>query len=77
MSAQLELRLNDEVREIPWGGRSPRELTKIRKLLFLRHTPREYERFFADPDQYDMFAVDQKGPPVYGGAPLLLPLKRR
>ena len=36
---QLELELNDARLEIPWGGRSPRSLTKCGKLFILGELP--------------------------------------
>ena len=64
-----------EVAVLPWRGRSPRELTKSRKALFLSQEAQKSERFFVDPDQLEMFGRPKKGPRRYAGAPLLLPLK--
>jgi len=36
---QLELALEDARLKIPWGGRSPRSLTKCGKLFILAETP--------------------------------------
>ncbi len=65
----------------PWGGRSPRALTRGRNGLFLRPEPRGHEVMDArDPLQYDLCRPNvptrKKGPSVYEGAPLLLLLKR-
>ncbi len=38
-SDQLELELNDVRLKIPWGGRSPRSLTKCGKLFILSERP--------------------------------------
>jgi len=75
MAMQYDLFL--EVAVLPWGGRSPRDLTKARISLFLRREPQKDERFFVDPDQIDMFRRRQKKSPQYGGSPTLLPLPRR
>ena len=39
ISEQLELELDDARLMIPWGGRSPRTLTKCGKLFMLRAAP--------------------------------------
>ena len=62
---------------LPWNGRSPRALTRSAMALFLRRKPQKADRFFVDPEQYDMFPAAKTGPPQYGGAPLLVPLDRR
>jgi len=74
-STQLSLRL--EWGREPWEGRSPRGLTRASKALFLRREPQKDDRFFVDPDQYDLFRAAIPGRPQYGGAPSLLPLPRR
>jgi len=57
---------------VPWGGASPRSLTRGRKALFLRRKPQKDERFFVDPEQYDLFRRRQrKAPWKYQGAPSL------
>ena len=38
---QLALALDDDRLQIPWEGRSPRELTKIRMFLFSRREPQK------------------------------------
>ncbi len=38
-SDQLELDLDDARLRIPWGGRSPRSLTRCGKLFMLKHLP--------------------------------------
>ncbi len=72
-SVQWELQLFPGV---PWGGISPRELTRARMSLFLRREPPPHEVPVADPRQLELFPVKRrfrkKGPPlVYRGAPLL------
>ncbi len=58
----------------PWGGRSPRELTRGFALLSSRQEPPRHEVFFA-ADQLELWMVDrphgEKGPRMYSGAPLL------
>jgi len=76
-SPQLELDLGDERVRVPWGGRSPRDLTRVQIGLFLEREREEHGCFLADPRQYDLFRAAITGRPQYGGAPLLLPLPRR
>ena len=78
-SDQLELVIPGvlPLSSIPWGGQSPRALTQAAKALFLRREPQKDDRFFVDPDQFDLFHAAMKGPLQYGGAPSLLPLLRR
>ncbi len=71
--AQLEL-WELEVARLPWRGQSPRVLTKGHLSLFLRREPQKDDRFFVDPNQYDLFLAAIPGRPLYGGAPSLLPL---
>ncbi len=75
-SAQLDL-WEDELQALPWQGRSPRETTKARKALYLRQEPQKDDRFFVDPNQYDLFLAAIRGRHRYGGDPSLLPLPRR
>ncbi len=53
-SDQLELELNDERRLIPWGGQSPRSLTKYGKLFILAESPTG-GLVRKVPDQYTLF----------------------
>ncbi len=76
-SYQLELAVDDVRVRIPWGGQSPRSLTKINMSLFSRREPQKDDRFFVDPNQYDQFLAAITGRPRYGGAPSLQPLPRR
>jgi len=56
-SDQLELELDDDRPVRPWGGRSPRSLTKCGKLFKLSAIPPGGpDRVFTpDPDQYTLF----------------------
>jgi len=73
-SAQLELGLDDVRLKIPWGGRSPRDLTRAGIALFLKRERQKDDRFFVDPDQVEFELAGKKGPPRYEGASLLIPL---
>ena len=73
MIAQLDF-WQASVDALPWGGRSPRALTKSAMSLFLRREPQKDERFFVCPETIDMFGYARKEPPRYEGASLLLPL---
>ena len=76
MIAQLDLWQHqlDEAADLPWGGRSPRALTRVQLSVFLRREPQKDDRFFVDLDQLDLFHAAKKRPPRYEGAPSLLPL---
>ncbi len=76
-SGQLELALHDERKAVPWGGRSPRSLTRVQKALFLKRERQKGDRFFVDPSQIDMWLAAPRAPRIYRGAPSLLPLPRR
>ena len=73
-TAQVDL-WESQLEALPWRGRSPRSLTKVRIALFLRREPQNDDGFFVDPDQYDLFRAAIQGRPRYGGAPLLFPLR--
>ena len=77
-STQLDL-WEVELAALPWRGVSPRGLTKGAGVLFLRREPQKHARFFVDPLQTDLFRRRENSVPrtTYGGAPLLLPLKKR
>ena len=62
-----------ELAVMPWRGVSPRGLTRARLGVIFKPRGEEHERFFADPDQLDLFPED-KPRPLYKGAPLLIPL---
>ncbi len=75
-SGQLEL---DLFPGVPWNGRSPRGLTKVKIGLYLRREPGGHE-VYLDPAQLDFFrgrskATMNKRPRQTAGASLLLPLK--
>ena len=72
-SDQFEL-WPSEVARLPWGGQSPRGLTRGAKVLYLRREPGKDDRFFADVDQYDLFRAAITGRHRYGGAPTVTPL---
>ena len=59
---------------LPWGGRSPRDLTKARNALFSKREEAKTLVVMPDPRQVDMFDAAIKGSPEYQGAPLLFPL---
>ncbi len=74
-SGQLELELGDARLNLPWGGRSPRGLTRVAlSSIFEAQAVQKHKRH-RDPRQMDLFARAVKGPPVYRGAPLLVPLR--
>ena len=62
-----------EVDALPWGGRSPRSLTRGARALFLRREPEKDARKLVTAIQIDFFTAPIKGP-LYEGAPLLIPL---
>jgi len=65
---------------VPWDGRSPRGLTRVRISLFLRRKPPGHE-VYVDPAQLLLWpggskaAKRKKAPRKQWGAPPLLPLK--
>ena len=62
---------------VPWLGRSPRGLTRVRFMLIFEARAGKSVSDFVDPAQYDLFGRTHGAPPEYGGAPLLLPLPKR
>jgi len=62
----------EEVSRLPWGGQSPRALTRGAKALYLRREPQKDGRFLVDINQVDMWPITEKAPWQYHGAPLLL-----
>ncbi len=65
---------------VPWQGRSPRSLTRVRTALFLRQEPPGHV-VSRDPMQLEMWPVSgrphgKKAPERRSGAPLLLDVKR-
>ncbi len=75
-SVQLELDLGDRWLSIPWGGSSPRALTRAAERF-------KFCRGQGDmsgpthPGQYDLFIPEVEGPLVYQGAPCLFTLPRK
>ena len=69
---QLDLEL---FRDEPWGGQSPRVLTRGFRALSLRPEPPRHEVFF-DPEQLVLWPIDgphrARAPELGSGAPLLL-----
>jgi len=71
-STQLELELHDVRLQLPWDGRSPRELTRVGlSSIFKAGAVKKRERI-RDPRQEEMWPTG-RGLPQYEGAPLLLP----
>ncbi len=63
-----------ELRSLPWSGRSPRELTRVaNSAIFKAQAGKSTSDFVRDENQYDLWLPVKKAPPVYGGAPLLIP----
>jgi len=64
--------------ELPWGGRSPRGLTKAReRFIFKARAEKSVSDFVRDEGQYDLWLPMTKVPWKYQGAPSLLPLPRK
>ena len=74
---QLELALDDvrlQRRVAPWGGRSPRELTRAHRRFTLKaQAAKSMGDVFRDVAQLALFELVE-GPPLYRGAPLLFEL---
>jgi len=73
MYEQLELRLGDVQKVVPWGGRSPRDLTRAKKVLFFNREGQRTTDLFGS-GQLDLFGDAITKRPPYGGASTLLPL---
>jgi len=56
----------------PWGGRSPRELTRGYESFIFRRKAGKSVSELVSGDQLELWPSDEEGPPVYRGAPLLL-----
>jgi len=66
------------VNRVPWAGRSPRDLTRGAKLLFLRREPQKSVSDPVSPLQLEMWPSWPKNAPrKYRGAPLLIEPRRR
>jgi len=64
--------------KLPWGGRSPRALTRGYKRFILKpRAKKSVSDFVSDENQYDLWLPVKKAPFVYDGAPSLLPLDHR
>ena len=64
----------------PWGGKSPRELTRVHELFILRAQASPATCSTREGGLYvvkGLSRLAEEGPDVYGGAPLLQPLKGR
>ena len=64
---------------MPWGGRSPRELTAAYERSILKAQAKESMGEDGRPVQCDLWLSEEEGSPVfvYGGAPCLLPVRSR
>ena len=70
---QLELFLPREAGyvRVPWGGLSPRALTRGHGRFTLKAQAAKSVRDSADAEQLEFWATGEKAPWVYQGAPLL------
>ena len=76
---QLELALPGVValKRLPWGGRSPRELTRVStSIIFKAQAVKAQAILLVDEGQYDLWLPVKKAPGWFSGAPSLLPLRR-
>ncbi len=74
-SDQLELwqAMVLEERRMPWGGRSPRALTRTAmNPIFKAGAAKSVSELLAS-DQLELWSIKERGP-GYAGAPLLIPL---
>ena len=56
----------------PWGGRSPRDLTRGHGLFILNpQGKKSVSEPMRDENQYDLWPTIEEGPFIYEGAPLL------
>ena len=73
--AQLDLELGDARARVPWGGQSPRSLTRV-AILLSSQRERAGDVQYVDPAQYDLFdrgaGQAHKRSFIYEGAPLLV-----
>jgi len=71
---QLRLPFPEEL-DAPWGGQSPRVLTRGHLVVIFKPRGGKSVSDFVDPAQIDMFPEASDGPPhQYAGAPCLVPL---
>ena len=57
---------------IPWDGRSPRDLTRVRfSPIFKAQAEKSVSDFVSDENQFDLWLPMEKAPWIYQGAPLL------
>ncbi len=70
VSSQLELELYPGE---PWGGRSPRGLTRAALGLIFKPQGVKSVSDFVDPAQLELFELDKGSSLFEGGAPSLLP----
>ena len=74
---QLELGLPGlvDLARQPWGGRSPRGLTRVAlSTIFKAQAAKERSVSWRDVNQFDLWLPMKRAPAKYAGAPLLLPL---
>ncbi len=65
-----------DTKRIPWGGRSPRALTRVHLGLIFKPQGGKSVSDSVDPAQYDLWLTVKKAPWKYQGAPLLQELGR-
>ncbi len=63
-----------EMARVPWGGRSPRGLTRAALGVILKPQGEKSTSEFVSCDQLEFWTTDVECPFVYKGAPLLLEL---
>ncbi len=75
MISREQLTLALDYGGVPWYGASPRVLTRAHLGVILKAGAGEKDdRFFFDPDQFELFPVVKRKPPPSEGAPTLIPL---
>ena len=75
VSDQLSLELPGllDAARVPWGGRSPRGLTRVQlSPIFKAQAEKSVSDFVSDENQYDLWLPIQRAPWKYQGAPLLV-----
>ncbi len=73
-SEQLELCLGDARVCVPWGGKSPRGLTRVNRSSILKAQADKSTSDDGGFGQHEMWPPATRGPRLYEGAPSLLPL---